>query len=307
MRMKYDEYLVDRPGFWEHAWISRPYPSAQHEFPLVLIGAGNCHWLAGGFVAREDSPLFAVEYVCAGNMTFIQDAKGYLVQSHDVFLLRRGSTHRYATGPAGVVLKRFIQIAGPGLDYFLKLLGLWDLDHIRVASPARLSGLFKQVTTLLSNLTRNSAEPADIQLSCLAYRLLLELTRTSQPLLPASVKKAITFVHENLHRHVSRQEICDHIGTSSASFSRLFKSCVGCSPMKYFLDQKFTWTAHLLKSTPLSVKEIGYQAGFEDPFYFSAQFKKHFGMSPLQYRQAEAPEIPLEADGVFTVSRAREN
>jgi AraC family chitin signaling transcriptional activator len=143
-------------------------------------------------------------------------------------------------------------------------------------------------------------------MSCLAYRLLLELHRASRPLHPESVKKAIAFVQANLHRHVSRLEICEHIGMSSAAFSRLFTSCVGCSPMKYFLNQKFNWTAHLLKKTPLSIKEIGYQAGFEDPLYFSAQFKKHFGMSPLNYRQTEAPEIRLETNGVFAVSRERD-
>jgi AraC-like DNA-binding protein len=37
----------------------------------------------------------------------------------------------------------------------------------------------------------------------------------------------------------------------------------------------------------LSVKEIAYKAGFDDLLYFSAQFKKRYGLSPTEYRKHE--------------------
>jgi AraC-like DNA-binding protein len=70
-------------------------------------------------------------------------------------------------------------------------------------------------------------------------------------------------------------------------FNKIFADYMHCTPIAYFLDQKFNWTAQLLKTTSLSIKEIAYKAGFDDPFYFSAQFKKRFGVSPKYYRQHE--------------------
>jgi AraC family L-rhamnose operon regulatory protein RhaS len=104
---------------------------------------------------------------------------------------------------------------------------------------------------------------------------------------PTIIEQALTFMHENLHRSLSRQEICDQIGLSMPHFNRLFSTYMDCSPIAYFLNQKFNWTAQLLKTTSLSIKEISYKAGFEDPLYFSGQFKKHFGISPKQYRLFE--------------------
>ena len=52
-----------------------------------------------------------------------------------MYLLRKGTSHYYATGPAGFVLKRFVQIAGSGVDHYLRALELWDQDHIRLQKP----------------------------------------------------------------------------------------------------------------------------------------------------------------------------
>lgn len=41
----------------------------------------------------------------------------------------------------------------------------------------------------------------------------------------------------------------------------------------------------LLYESSLNVKEIAFQLGFNDPFYFSNFFKKHIGLSPKSYRE----------------------
>lgn len=265
------------------------------------MAAGNAYWLAGESFARPHSPLFAVEYVCAGNVTLLQHGKEYLIQSGEVYLLHKDTAHQYMTGPAGMVLKRYIQITGAGLDSYLRLLGLWDQDHIRPQQPQAFGRLLKRITTLLAHFSPDVESQVDVQLSCLVYQVLLELNRSLQSSLPASVRKAIAFINENLHRPISRQDICDYVGLSISYFTRIF-FYMECSPFEYFLKQKFNWTAHLLKNTPLSVKEIAYRAGFEDPLYFSTQFKKRFGTSPQQYRQSEE-HIPLPTEDTLYVKR----
>jgi AraC family transcriptional activator of pobA len=40
-----------------------------------------------------------------------------------------------------------------------------------------------------------------------------------------------------------------------------------------------------LAYTRMSVAEVGYTLGFEDPAYFSRAFRRHYGQSPSEYRQ----------------------
>ncbi|MFP4385153.1 MAG: helix-turn-helix domain-containing protein [Spirochaetia bacterium] len=48
------------------------------------------------------------------------------------------------------------------------------------------------------------------------------------------------------------------------------------------------WIAQLLWRMRFSVDVIACKAGYEDSLYLSAQFKKHFGVSPLDYRRSAA-------------------
>ncbi|MNH42191.1 Arabinose operon regulatory protein [compost metagenome] len=43
----------------------------------------------------------------------------------------------------------------------------------------------------------------------------------------------------------------------------------------------------LLDATHLSIGEVGYQVGLEDPYYFSKVFKKYVGMSPSEYKNGQ--------------------
>ena len=283
--MKYDYYLIKEQEKWEHTWVYRPFPHQRYNFPLLLQMAGYARWRTGEKYERTQSTDFFVEYVCAGNVRLIQDRREYLIQPGEVYLLRKGTSHYYATGPAGFVLKRFVQIAGSGVDHYLRALELWDQDHIRLQKPRSFENLLKQVTTLLAKSSPDLDAQLDVPLSCLMYQTLLELNRSIQPSIPHIIEKALTFMHANLHRSLSRQEICEHVGLSLSHFNRVFSNYMHCSPITYFLEQRFNWTIQLLKTTSLSIKEIAYRVGFDDPLYFSAQFKKRFGVSPKHYRQ----------------------
>ena len=48
----------------------------------------------------------------------------------------------------------------------------------------------------------------------------------------------------------------------------------------------------------LPVKEVGFDNGFGNPLYFSTAFKKHFGVSPSEFRRLarEGKIKPTEID-----------
>lgn len=297
--MKYDHFFLNDNGKWEHIWAYRPLPHKSENFPLIIKSAGYARWRKGATFARTACTDFFVEYVCAGDVCLVQDHREYVVKPGELYLLRKGTEHQYTVGPSGFVVKRFAQIDGPSVDYYLRSLGLWSKEYIHPQQPQIFKKLFKQVTTLLTHAPEGSDAETDVQLSCLAYQLLLELSRTNQPSIPPMIEQALKFMHENLHRSLSRQEICGHVGVSAPYFSRVFAEYLECSPITYFLEQKFNWTAQLLKTTSLSIKEISDRAGFESPLYFSAQFKKHFGFSPKQYRAYENSHTARQRQGDY--------
>src|SRR5690625_1715647 len=67
--------------------------------------------------------------------------------------------------------------------------------------------------------------------------------------------------------------------------SRLVKKQTGMSPIQYLIHVRMEKAKAMLENTDAKLNEVAKQAGYNDLFYFSSQFKKNIGMSPSKYRQ----------------------
>ena len=59
----------------------------------------------------------------------------------------------------------------------------------------------------------------------------------------------------------------------------------GYSPNEYLRVIRMKKAAELLLTEDLTVAEISYKVGINDPYYFSKCFKNQFGVSPSAYRK----------------------
>ena len=84
----------------------------------------------------------------------------------------------------------------------------------------------------------------------------------------------------------SPQRLADMAELSKQRFSALFKEQVGKSPMEYIKDLKLTTAARKLLVSNVSISDIAYSIGYNDPNYFIREFKAAFGYTPRQYRLA---------------------
>lgn len=98
------------------------------------------------------------------------------------------------------------------------------------------------------------------------------------------VGEAIKYMQNNLDSKISIDDVAEQINYSGSHFYSLFKKGTGSSPLQYFTQLKIQKSREYLSFTNLSIKELSYKLGYEDPFYFSRLFKKSIGMSPVEYR-----------------------
>ncbi|WP_077923210.1 AraC family transcriptional regulator [Spirosoma sp. 209] len=91
-----------------------------------------------------------------------------------------------------------------------------------------------------------------------------------------------------LHTHFQQQKevgfYADQLNVSAKHLSELLKQETGKSA-KQSIDELVLFEAKsLLKQTAMSIKEIVYWLGYDDPSYFTRLFKSKTGVTPLAYR-----------------------
>lgn len=99
-----------------------------------------------------------------------------------------------------------------------------------------------------------------------------------------AVRRAIHFLEKNLHQKLTLHQIAGEAGYSPTYFTTIFRKETNYSPLSYFTHLKILKACEFLDYTRMKVKEISFQLGYSDPYYFTRDFKKKMGMSPRQYR-----------------------
>ncbi len=74
-------------------------------------------------------------------------------------------------------------------------------------------------------------------------------------------------------------------GVKRTLFFKKVKGVAGISPNEMIKFKRLNQSVIMLKESELTISEISYKVGFDDPYYFSKCFKSQFGKSPSQYQK----------------------
>lgn len=98
------------------------------------------------------------------------------------------------------------------------------------------------------------------------------------------IKKVMAWLEENVaDADVTVDQLAVYVGMGRTSMYNKIKGLTGKSPVELIQDFRLEKATYYLKSGQFSVSETCYKVGFSDPGYFSRSFKKHFGISPMDY------------------------
>lgn len=80
--------------------------------------------------------------------------------------------------------------------------------------------------------------------------------------------------------------LADSVAMSRPTLYRKIKSITGMSPVEFVINIKLKTACDLLATTDKTITEVSYETGFSQPKYFSASFKKVYGVTPSEYQKS---------------------
>lgn len=143
-------------------------------------------------------------------------------------------------------------------------------------------GLGKSLRAALAQLRQTEAgqeipgAPAEVQ--------------PAAPGLPAIVETLLNSIRAGYAEALSLQTLAEQHGMNAAYLGQLFRQHTGKSFNQSLLERRMQVAGALLRETQLPVKSVALEVGIRDASSFSVQFRKFFGLSPLDYRRGSTDD-----------------
>lgn len=99
------------------------------------------------------------------------------------------------------------------------------------------------------------------------------------------VRKVKEYVHRNYAGQITAGDLADQIHLTQNYIRTIFKEGTGKTVLEYLTDYRFEKACEMFRNTPLKVKEISVQVGYENVPYFCTLFTRIYGMTPNEYRK----------------------
>jgi transcriptional regulator GlxA family with amidase domain len=99
-----------------------------------------------------------------------------------------------------------------------------------------------------------------------------------------SIKNAQLFIENNFGEKISVEDLADMAAISRRNFVRRFKKATANTPIEYIQRVKIEAAKKNLESSTNNINEVMYKVGYNDTKAFRNIFRKHSGLSPIEYR-----------------------
>lgn len=138
-------------------------------------------------------------------------------------------------------------------------------------------------------------DPAELIGTLEGIRAELSHTRKEEPVQPAQiqnllVRSAVQYIEENYAKPFTLKRMAEELYVSPNYLCELFKRHTGRNITEYLADVRLRQAETYLRQVACKVSDISKLVGYGDAKYFSAAFKKKYGMTPMEYRNQIYPE-----------------
>jgi AraC-like DNA-binding protein len=94
------------------------------------------------------------------------------------------------------------------------------------------------------------------------------------------ISRVVKQLRENIDQPLRIEETARELGMSVSGFHQHFKSVTAMSPLQFQKQLRLQEARRLMLSENMDVASTSFRVGYEDPSYFSREYKKLFGIPP---------------------------
>lgn len=165
------------------------------------------------------------------------------------------------------------------------------LRHQVIPSDEVLRLLAQALFADLRAQSPDGAQATERLAMALVTRLMLREQGLAAGTARPGLEQVRAFIGANLHTPLALEQLAALAGMSVFHFCRVFRESVGMTAHQYIVSQRIEqakrllWTNRGEGGSSMSMLDIALACGFNTPSHFAAQFKRHTGLTPLQWQR----------------------
>ena len=239
----------------------------------IITGNYSTHW----------HEFYEIELIISGRGTYVIDGNCYKIKKGMLFFMTPVNFHELRNSDAKIINVMFS-------DFACNRNTLFNLTVQNINNAIELSDKdFDVILTLLKELIfsvkNDHRQYAASILDCILYKSEIS-QRYFNSVSLTHVQSAMLYVQNHFRSKISLTEVASFVGLSCAYISSLFPQETGMTFKNYVNSLRFDYAKKLLIYSDMSVTQVCHESGFEDYANFLRHFKKHFGMTPNNFKKA---------------------
>lgn len=234
-----------------------------------------------------------IMYVMGGQNIMTHGRQTYVMQANTMLMLKKNTLVHFDKSGAYESMMFFLK--DEFLQDFIRIANIKDLNA-KEAVPLAVKPVNERMKKFFESITPYFTEPTNVDEGLLKIKmleLLYDVAATDKDLLqqllqmkkPAKIDLA-EVMEANFATPITIEQLAYLSGRSLASFKRDFNDLYNMPPSEWIRIKRLNKAKQALEHTDLSVLDVCYMVGFENPSHFSRIFKEHFGYTPSAVRQA---------------------
>jgi AraC-like DNA-binding protein len=287
-------------SFEKSSTLTEPSRHDFHELTYMRNGKAE-FMIEGRHILIEKGATLVIRPRCAHSIRVLERSADMLVL---YFGFSQNLQNPQRKGTGQLQPQWTTEIAPQTLEQFIDFAYGQDTDETgrkKTREPyLLLHGKSRQdIAAIIERILRESRKEAygrELMMQLLAMELLVALARGLREEWEESlrvrtgkavelVKIARDYIIENHDRDLSISDVAGYVFLSQGYFTRAFREETGMSPMTFLMQVRVQHACTLLEHEDIKVSGVAIQVGFSSPQRFNAAFRKHMGMTPMQYRK----------------------
>lgn len=240
---------------------------------------------------KKGSKQYIFIYCTKGKGEIIIENERTVINPNHFFIIPKKTNHTYKADETNPWSIYWFHFNGPFAEEIYNRYAKTDKSNYKnIPFSKRITDQFNKIFDYFNNnYILKDIEYANLLsldfISSFVYHDFHSNTNTHQS--DNLVESVKNYLLNNLDKNFTLNDLAEKFNYSKSYLHTKFKIKTGYSVLVFFTLKKVQKSCEFLSYTDLSIKEISYKVGFEDPLYFSRTFKKFMGKSPRNYKNSQ--------------------